>query len=305
MNDGNWHLLAATYDGSGAASGIQLYLDGAAVGTNVRQNTLGGGTTLNNAPVTIGARDTGGLPFNGTIDEAAIFGAALSSAQIRQIANDAVNTSRLLPQFAFGGGWYSALYFTNTGTSAVSFPVNFIGDDGNPLVVPPLGGNSVILNLSPRGTAVIEAPNTGPLTQGYVSITLPGGVAAYGVFRQSVAGRSDQEAVVPLSASSSTTNTLIFDDTAFVTGVAIVNLSAVTNTVSITIRNSAGVTTGVASILIPARGKLAVNLRDIPGLGGVLGTRGSADFTVATGNIAVLGLRFKDTSFTSIPASER
>ena len=42
----------------------------------------------------------------------------------------------VLPQFAFGGGWYSALYFSNTGTSPASFTVNFINDSGLPLIVP-------------------------------------------------------------------------------------------------------------------------------------------------------------------------
>jgi sugar lactone lactonase YvrE len=42
----------------------------------------------------------------------------------------------VLPQFAFGGGWYSALYFTNTGNGAVSFTVNFLADSGTPLIVP-------------------------------------------------------------------------------------------------------------------------------------------------------------------------
>jgi len=37
--------------------------------------------------------------------------------------------SSVLPDFAFGGGFYSAIYFTNTGNSAVSFPVTFTGDD--------------------------------------------------------------------------------------------------------------------------------------------------------------------------------
>src|SRR5439155_8189246 len=82
-------------------------------------------------------------------------------------------STQILPQFVFGGGWYSALYFTNTGSSSVSFPVSFVGNDGNPLAVPSVGGSSVSLSLTPRGTTVIEAPNAGPLNQGYVSLSLP------------------------------------------------------------------------------------------------------------------------------------
>jgi len=212
---------------------------------------------------------------------------------------------QILPQFAFGGGWYSALYFTNTSSSSVSFPVSFVGDDGRSLSVPSVGGSSTTVSLAPRGTAVIEAPNSGPLNQGYVSMPLPAGVVGYGVFRQSVPGRPDQEAVVPLSGVSSTTSTLIWDDTNFVTGVAIVNPSSLNTTVAIVVRDLLGVTLGNATVPLAAKSKVAVALRDFPGLGTMAGKRGSADFTVAFGNVAVLGLRFAGSAFTSIPTTDR
>jgi hypothetical protein len=211
----------------------------------------------------------------------------------------------VLPQFAFGGGWESALYFTNTGTSATSFTVNFIGDDGAPLTLPSLGASATTVNLAPLGTAFIEAPNSGPLNGGYVQTTLPGGVVGYGVFRQSVSGIADQEAVVQLSGASTTTNTLIWDDTAFVTGVAVVNLSSATTVVSIDVRDSSGNDIGIADVSIPAKGKKAFFLRDLPGLSKMSGRRGSATFTAAIANIAVLGLRFNGPAFTSIPTIGR
>jgi hypothetical protein len=48
VNDGKWHFLVATYDGSGEAGGIQLYVDGSAVATSMLASTLNGLTTLNN-----------------------------------------------------------------------------------------------------------------------------------------------------------------------------------------------------------------------------------------------------------------
>src|SRR5262249_49902724 len=155
--------------------------------------------------------------------------------------------TRILPQLAFGGGWYSALYFTNTSNSAVSFPVNFVADNGTPLTVPGLSVTLSTVNLASRGTAVIEAPNVGTLNQGYAVISLPSGVVGYGVFRQSVQGRSDQEAVVPLSGASSTSSTLIWDDTNYVTAVAIVNPSSLATTVTIVVRDESGTTIGNAS----------------------------------------------------------
>jgi hypothetical protein len=37
----------------------------------------------------------------------------------------------------------------------------------------------------------------------------------------------------------------------------------------------------------------------------VVGKRGSAQFTVAIGNVAVLGLRFNNAAFTSIPTADQ
>jgi hypothetical protein len=207
----------------------------------------------------------------------------------------------VLPQFVSGGGWYSALYFTNTGNSAVSFPVNFVGDDGTPLSVPAVGGSSTVVNLAPHGTASIQSVNIGPVSQGYASVSLPVGVVGYGLFHLSNPGVPDQEAVVPLSNASSTTSTLTWDDTSFVTAVGIVNPSSIATTVTIVLRDGGGGTIGTSSVFLPAKNKTAVVLRDLPGLGAMVGNRGSADFTVATGNVAVLGLRFIGSAFTSIP----
>ncbi|HEY4359524.1 MAG TPA: hypothetical protein VGN17_01075 [Bryobacteraceae bacterium] len=215
-------------------------------------------------------------------------------------------TPSILPQFAFGGGWYSAIYFTNTSASAVSFPVNFIGDDGKPLAVPALGGSTVRVNLAPRGTVVLEAPNVGPLSQGYASVALPTGVTGYAVFRQSIGGIPDQEAVVQLSGASATTSTLVWDDTLLTTAVALVNLSSLNNAVSVTVWDSHGNQVASSSVFMPPNAKSALALRDLPGLSqAIIGNRGSADFSVAFGNLAVLGLRFDGAAFTSIPTTDK
>lgn len=133
---------------------------------------------------------------------------------------------RTLPQVAFGGGWYTALYFSNLGTAPASFPVSFFGDSGSPLTVSALGGTSANVSLPPGGSTRLELPNSGPLVQGYATMKLPEGVIGYGVFRQTVPGVQDQEAVVPLSNAAATSASLSFDDSNFTTAVAIVNPSA-------------------------------------------------------------------------------
>ncbi len=220
------------------------------------------------------------------------------------LSEPAGSTRLVFPQFAFGGGWYSAIYFSNTGTSPVSFSVSFIDDTGAPLMVPSVSGSSVVVNLSGRGTAVIEAPNAGSLKQGYVSMSLPPGVAGYGVFRQSLPGIPDQEAVCPLSSASSMTSTLVWDETNVSTAVAILNPSSVPVTVTITVWDSAGSVIGTSSVNLSANNKTEFFLRTLPGLAAMAGKRGSAQFAVSTGNLAVLGLRFGAAAFTSIPTTQ-
>ncbi len=257
-------------------------------------DTVGGGFSTYNLATSIGP-----IAGSSLINASVAFNTDQGSFQITsagaatftaQLANAPVSVRQILPQFAFGGGWYSALYFTNTSAGPVSFPVSFTADNASPLIVPAVGGSSTTVSLAAGGTAIIEAPNSGPLNQGYVAVSLPGGVVGYGVFRQSVPGTPDQEAVVQLSSVSATTATLIWDDTNYTTAVAIVNPSAVPTTVSITVRDSSGNILGTSSVALPAQGKTETVLRGLPGLGAMAGARGSAEFNVAFANVAVLGL---------------
>ncbi len=224
---------------------------------------------------------------------------------VRLTATSVGPTTQILPQLAFGGGWYTALYFTNSSSTPASFTVNFIGSDGNRLTVAAVGDSSVAVNLAARGTALIAIPNNGALVEGYVSAALPIGVTGYGVFRQSVPGVNDQEAVVPLSGTTATTSTLLFDDTNYITGVAVVNLASVSTTVSVTAYGNQGNIIGTSNIPMAANVKTAVVLRDLPGLAAVAGSLGSVDFTIPIGTLALLGLRFNGLAFTSIPTSDR
>lgn len=198
----------------------------------------------------------------------AVFGVVLTPEQILRLAEDAVGFRRVLSQFAFGGRWYSAIYFMNGGTSTVAFPVGFLRDAGHPLQVPSINGSSTTIILPPGGSAAIEAPNIGQLMQGYVSAVLPVGATGYGVFRQSVPGVADQEAVVPLSPADAKFQSLLFDETN-------------------------GLVTAAAA------------LRSMPGLSQIVGKRGTVRFSVPPqpGFVSVLGLRFNGQAFTSIPAS--
>jgi len=212
----------------------------------------------------------------------------------------------VMGQFAFGGGWYTAMYFNNNSAGPVSFTVNLVADGGTALMVPSLGGPSATVQIPAGGTATIEAPNVGTTTfQGYAVFTLPPGVTGYGVFRQTSPGRPDQEAVVPFASSTTTSRTLLFDETnRLVTAVAIVNPSAAPVTVVVNATDTNGNTLGSAAIPLGAHNKMESAMDMISGLSNMFGHRGRAVFTVTTGSVAVLGLRFDVSAFTSIPALE-
>ncbi len=208
----------------------------------------------------------------------------------------------ILPQFAFGGGWYSALYFTNLRNTPVGFLVSFVSDSGAPLAVPSVGTSTQVI-LGPRGSTVIEAPNSGDLQEGYAHFALPDGIYGYGVFRQSVAGRVDQEAVAPFAEAGVDTSTIAWDDTNSITAVAIVNPGSTTETVTIKVWDNTGDNIGNATISLDPGCKTETVLRSLPGLNAMMGKRGSAQFTAPGGSVAVLGIRFDGFAFTDIPTT--
>jgi hypothetical protein len=230
-------------------------------------------------------------------------GAGPTTAAVSVTSTSTPTGLSVLPQMAFGGGWYSALYFSNLSGAAVSFPVNFINDAGTPLAVPSVGGSVKQVSLPAYGTVIIEAPNAGNLVEGYAEFTLPSGVYGYGVFRQSVPGQPDQEAVVPFSQANATSNTLTWDDTSYTTAAAIVNPGSTAATVVVELWDVNGNTIGTSSIPLPPGGKTEAVLKNLPGLSAMNGARGTAQFTVSSGGVAVLGLRFNGTAFTSIPTT--
>lgn len=79
VNDGVWHLLAATFSSAGRA----IYLDG------VSQYSNATAVTLNdvNYAFTIGAESDAGLKFNGSIDNPFVYNRALTAAEVLRLYN--------------------------------------------------------------------------------------------------------------------------------------------------------------------------------------------------------------------------
>ncbi|HTP85357.1 MAG TPA: hypothetical protein VMJ34_00340 [Bryobacteraceae bacterium] len=229
----------------------------------------------------------------------------LLAAGVTANAASTATTPYVLPQLAFGGGWYSALYFANQSDTDAQIAIYFVGSDGTALLVPLVGQDSavtdILITVPAHGTSLIEAPNKGGLSQGYATFFLPAGVVGYGIFRQSVAGRADQEAVVPFTSSTVTSSTMVFDETSYITAVAIVNPSPNDATISVLALDDDGRTLGTATIPLPAKNKVVSTMKTLTGMSGIVGHRGTITFSVTTGNVAALGLRFNGYAFTSIP----
>ncbi len=77
--------LAFTYDGSGKAAGVKLFVNGQPVATKALKEKLPG-TIKTTAPFAIGRRGGGGSPFTGRVDELHIFPRALSATEVATLA---------------------------------------------------------------------------------------------------------------------------------------------------------------------------------------------------------------------------
>jgi hypothetical protein len=178
---------------------------------------------------------------------------------------------------------------------------------GAPLTVALVGIGSVstqTVNLAPGATEVLEALNgTGVSSEGWVEISLPAGVSGYGVFRQVVPGREDQESLVPFAPESSLNSDFTYDETAFNTAVAFVNPTNQTLTLTATAFGKSGAQVGTTQIVLGPRSKSTNTLKTYSGMAGMVGQRGRVVLSVPTGAVSGLALRFGGSEFTNIPVN--
>ncbi|MCE9609064.1 MAG: DUF1553 domain-containing protein [Chthoniobacter sp.] len=73
--------LAFTYDGSGKAAGVKLYLNGESVKLAVRVDKVSG-SIKSDAPFRIGRRGGDASPFHGVVDDLRIYGRALTPEEV-------------------------------------------------------------------------------------------------------------------------------------------------------------------------------------------------------------------------------
>lgn len=82
---GEWHHVAATYDGSRASTGYKIYIDGKPVETEATTNNRIEGSLRTDKAFHIGRRQSS-TPFSGKLDEVQVFAAALPPEDVARIA---------------------------------------------------------------------------------------------------------------------------------------------------------------------------------------------------------------------------
>ena len=83
--DGLVHLVV-TYDGSEAASGVTIYVDGSSVSLTTVKDSLSA-TSINSAPFNISSRNDGSNSFDGVVDEVGVWSRELSSTDVTNLYN--------------------------------------------------------------------------------------------------------------------------------------------------------------------------------------------------------------------------
>lgn len=215
---------------------------------------------------------------------------------------------RVIPQFVDGAGWKTSVTMVNLENHPTSFMVLFFQDNGTDLAVPVLGQGTVIgmnITLNTAGSATFETAGVAAtLAQGWalISQTTNDSVGAFAVFRQSVPGRPDQEAVVPVVNQFESHFVLPFDNTAFTTAAAFANPTAQSVSIPVNIRNELGQIIDHESFSLGPYGHTAGS---IPATWpSTVGIRGTVEFITSGFGVGALGIRFSGASFTSFNVLE-
>lgn len=91
VNDGAWHHVVFTYDGSSTTAGMKIYVDGVSEVLIIDSDTLTA-TILNSRVFKIGVLGTSSIDFDGQIDEAVVYDFELTTAQVSARYNSGTGT---------------------------------------------------------------------------------------------------------------------------------------------------------------------------------------------------------------------
>ena len=129
--DGNWHHIAVTYDGSHTPSGIVFYHNGSAVsGSTTDTNGLSSTSNLGNNPFTLGPRYTDTAYYlDYEIADFVMYDAAATAATIASLWNsgNGAFAGSITPATVGGGAINEVVNYDFLATST-----NYVGFDASP-----------------------------------------------------------------------------------------------------------------------------------------------------------------------------
>jgi hypothetical protein len=213
----------------------------------------------------------------------------------------------IIPQLVDGGGWKTTFKFINLNNYPVTFKLLFFSDTGGDLTLPILGVGAVInLTITLPIAGSIDAQTAGisnALSQGWAYMLQQSpndSIGGFAIFRQRVPGVPDQEAAVPIVNQFDNHFALLYDNTAFATGIAIANASP-TNPVAIpvNIRDQTGSIIDTRIISLGPDSHTAFVLSSL--WPSTADRQGVIEFLVSGLGVGALGLRFNGAAFTSFP----
>ena len=87
VKPGKWQHVFVTYDGSGKAEGVKMYLDGSEVGLRTDRNSLAADATIRTStPLRIGRRSEGAAFNHGAVQDVRVYNRVLSEDEIAVLA---------------------------------------------------------------------------------------------------------------------------------------------------------------------------------------------------------------------------
>ena len=219
------------------------------------------------------------------------------STSIFSIAIDGV-----VAQLVDGGSWKTIITLVNLDTTVTTYTINFYSDSGTPMSLQTTGGSgaSITGTIPIGGSRVIETLGTNLLlSQGWARVSTSNKASGEAIFRQSVAGRPDFEASMPIIVYVEGNDYILpFDNATSSTGVAILNPLSSGITVFATFRDQNGNKFLVDSFTMNPLQHMAFSLAtQYPQSAGQIGT---VEFSTSGIAMDILGLRFGVQSFTSI-----
>jgi hypothetical protein len=107
--DDTWHHVAFTYDGSGKAAGVKIYVDGKDATGSAAADNLEGPIVPEDAELNIGSRQNGSFHnFRGSISEVSVWSTALSLGNVADLFNRGVPATLPPPEIRLSSAAFLA-----------------------------------------------------------------------------------------------------------------------------------------------------------------------------------------------------